>query len=53
MFRENSSYIIYSETDHQPWLDACDKCSDLVHWEGPEGLGGEGGGGADPDGEHV
>ena len=22
MFRENSMYIIYSETDHQPRLDA-------------------------------
>ena len=29
MFRENSMYIIYSETDHQPRLDAWDKCSDL------------------------
>ena len=37
-------YIIYGETDHQPRLDARDKCSDLVHWEDPEGSGGEGGG---------
>ena len=44
MFQENSMYIIYSETDHQPRLDAWDKCSGLVHWKGPEELGGEGGG---------
>ena len=37
-------YIIKCETDHQPRLDASDKCSDLVHWEDPEGSGGEGGG---------
>ena len=37
-------YIIYSERDHQPRLDAWDKCSGLVHWEDPEELGGEGGG---------
>ena len=34
-------YIIYSETDHQPRLDALDKCLDLVHWEDPEGSGEE------------
>ena len=44
MFQENSMYIIYSETDHQSRLDAWDKCLDLVHWEDPEGSGGEGGG---------
>ena len=44
MFRENSMYIVYSETDHQPRLDAWYKCSGLVHWEDPEGSGGEGGG---------
>ena len=27
MFRENSMYIIYSETDHQPRWDAWDKCT--------------------------
>ena len=27
--------------DHQPRLDAWDKCSGLVHWEDPEGLDGE------------
>ena len=43
MFRKNSMYIIYSETDHQPRLDAWDKCSGLVHWEDPEKSGGEGG----------
>ena len=46
-------YIIYSETDHQPRLDAWDKRSDLVHWEDPEGWGGEGGGRGDRDGEHM
>ena len=35
--------IIKCETDRQPRLDARDKCSGLVHWEGPEGSGGEGG----------
>ena len=53
MFWENSVYIIYSETDHQSRLDAWDKCSDLVHWEDPEGSGGEGGGTGDRDGEYM
>ena len=53
VFRENSMYIIYSETDHQPRLDARDKCSDLVHWEDPEESGGEGGGRGDWDGEYM
>ena len=39
--------------DHQPRLDAWDKCSGLVHWEDPEGLGGEGGGRGDRDGEYM
>ena len=46
-------YIIYSETDHQPRLDAWDKCSGLVHWEDPEESGGEGGGRGDGWGIHV
>ena len=53
MFRENSMYIIYSETDQQPRWDAWDKCSDLMHWEDPEGLGGEGGGRGDRDEEYM
>ena len=53
MFPENSMYIIYSETDHQPRLDAWDKCSGLVHWEDPEGSGGEGGGMGDRKGEYM
>ena len=53
MFRENSMYIIYGETDHQPRLEAWDRCSGLVHWEDPEGSGGEGGGRGDRDGEHM
>ena len=43
----------YSETDHQPRLDAWDKCSGLVHWENSEGLGREGGGRGDRDGEYM
>ena len=53
MFWENSMYIIYSETDHQPRWDAWDKCSGLVHWEDPEGSGREGGGSGDRDGEYM
>ena len=34
-------HIIKCETDHQPRLDAWDKCSGLVHWEHPEGWDGE------------
>ena len=46
-------YIISGETDHQPRLDASDKCSGLVHWEDLEGWDGEGGGRGDQDGEHM
>ena len=46
-------YIIKGETDQQPRLDAWDKCSRPVHWEGPEGSGGEGGGWGDWDGEYM
>ena len=53
MFWKNSMYIIYSETDHQPRLDAWDKCSGLVHWEDPEEAGGEGGGRGERDGEYM
>ena len=52
MFRENSMYIIYGETD-QPRLEAWDRCSGLVHWEDPEESGGEGGGWGDRDGEYM
>ena len=43
MFWENSNETntIKGETDHQPRLDAWDKCSGLVHWEDPEGWDGE------------
>ena len=34
-------YIIKCETDHQPRLEARDKCSGLVNWEDPEGWDGE------------
>ena len=46
-------YVIYGETDHQPRLDAWDKCSGLVHWEDPEGSGREGGEREDQDGEYM
>ena len=46
-------YIIYSETDHQPRLDAWDNCAGLVHWEDSEGLGREGGGRENQDGEYM
>ena len=48
-----NTYIIKGKTDHQPRLDAWDKCSGLVHWEDPEGWSGEGGGRGDRDGEHM
>ena len=53
MFRKNSMYIIYSEPDNQPRLDAWDKCSGLVYWEDPEESGGEGGGRGDWDEEYM
>ena len=34
-------------------MDAWDKCLDRVHWEDPEGSGGEGGGREHGDGEHM
>ena len=46
-------YSIYGETDHQPTLDAWDKCSGLVHGEDQEGSGREGGGSRDQDGEYM
>ena len=42
--QHQNMYIIYSKTDRQSMLDACDKCSGLVHWEDPEGWDWEGGG---------
>ena len=48
-----NKYTIKGETDHQPRLDAWDKCSGLVHWEDPEGWDGEGVGRGDEDGEHM
>ena len=51
--QHRNMYTIYSETDHQPRLDARDKRSGLVHWEDPEGSGGEGGGGGHRDGEYM
>ena len=51
--QHRNMYIIWGETDHQPSLDALDKCSDLVHWEDPEDSGGERGGRGDWDGEYL
>ena len=34
--QHQNTYIIKGETDHQPRLDAWDKCSGLVHWGGEE-----------------
>ena len=48
-----NKYTIKGEIDHQPRLDAWDKCSGLVHWEDPEGWDGEGGRRGDRDGEHM
>ena len=45
--------IIKDETDHQPRLDARDKCLGLVHWEDPEGWDGEGGERGNSDGEYM
>ena len=46
-------YIINCETDHQPRLDARDKCLGLVHYDDPEGWDGEGGGREVQGGEHM
>ena len=51
--QRRNMYIIKGETDHQPRLDAWDKCSGLVHWKDPEGSGGEGGESGDRDGEYM
>ena len=51
--QHRNMYISKRETDHQPRLDAGDKCSELVYWEDPEGSGGVGGGRGDRDGEYV
>ena len=51
--KHQNMYIIKCETDRQSRLDAWDKFSDLVHWEDPEGSGGEGGGKGDWDGEYM
>ena len=51
--QHQNMYIIYSKTDRQSMLDACDKCSGLVHWDDPEGWDREGGGRGVQDGEHM
>ena len=37
--QHRNMYIIKGETDHQSRLDAWDKCSGLVHWKRPRGIG--------------
>ena len=52
--RTASKHVYYlGWNDHQPRLDAWDKCSGLVHWEDPQGSGGDGGGRGDWDGEYM
>ena len=52
-FRENSIETCILSRVKQIRLDAWDKCTGLVHWEDPEGSGGEGGGRGDRDGEYM
>ena len=49
MFRKNSMYIIYSETDHQPRWNAWDKCSGKTQGNRVEREVG----GGDRDGEYM
>ena len=51
--QHRNMYTVKGETDHRPRLDAWDKRSDLVLWEDLEGVGGEGGGRGDRDGEDM
>ena len=51
--QHRNMYITKCETDRQSRLDAWDKCSGLVHWDNPEGWGGDGGGRGVQDGKHM
>ena len=42
-----------SESNIFTLKEGLSKCSGLVHWEDPEGWGGEAGGRGDRDGEHM
>ena len=55
LFKGFTPFIVIKKklANHQPRLDAWDKCSDLVHGEDLKGSGGEGGGRGDQDGEHM
>ena len=55
MFQENSIETCILSRVKQITSPGCarDKCSGLVHWEDPEGWGGEGGGRGDRDGEYM
>ena len=48
-----NKYTIKCEADHQPRLDAWDKCSELVHQEDPEGWDGEESGRGIQNVEHM
>ena len=57
-----SNYVLENEMRHnrKPWTHFKEILSwcpgwmhGLVHWEDPEGAGGEGGGGGDQDGEYM
>ena len=45
--------IIIYEIDLQSRFNAWASCSELVHWDDPEGWDGEGGGREGQDGEHM
>ena len=52
--RTTLKHVYYLGWNRSPArLDAWDKRSGMVHWEDPEGSGGEGGGRGDRDGEHM
>ena len=47
-------HVYYLGGNRSPAQAGCrDKCSGLVHWEDPEGSGGEGGGRGHQDGERM
>ena len=56
MFQENSIKTCILSREKQVtspgWMHET-SCSGLVHWEDPEGSGGEGGGRGDQDGEYM
>ena len=57
MFRENSIETcilsIVKQITSPAWMHEASARAGLVHWEDPEGSGGEGGGRGDRDGENM